>query len=169
VVGSPARYGADFAKITDPFWQQDASSERKAVHQQRLDKFRPQVSKLKGSDALIARYIMNAAQYWYDPHFDSAPFWKDVHLNMSLLGSFFKSFGNYDVRHGTPIQRPILLALGRYDYSVPYTVWETVIRDWFSNLTYSLFDKSGHTPFYEERERFENELVTWLNKIGGGS
>jgi len=59
---------------------------------------------------------------------------------------------------------PIFLALGKYDYLVaPFYAWNT-IRHKFQNLTVSLFEKSGHTPQYEEPQAFDHAVTEWLVK-----
>ena len=55
-------------------------------------------------------------------------------------------FRDYGEGKRTPrVTRPVFLASGRYDYLVPYTMWEGR-KDSFPNLSYNLFEKSGHYP-----------------------
>lgn len=42
-------------------------------------------------------------------------------------------------------------------------MWEK-IRSYFNNLTIRFFEKSGHTPQFEEAEQFNAELLQWLNQ-----
>jgi proline iminopeptidase len=56
----------------------------------------------------------------------------------------------------------VLLALGRYDFiSAPPASWDP-IRPKFRDLTMRVFERSGHTPPYEEPELFNRELLAWL-------
>ena len=56
---------------------------------------------------------------------------------------------------------PVFLGLGRYDYLVaPPRSWNS--RQNFRNLTISVFEKSGHTPQFEEAKLFDQELLQWL-------
>jgi proline iminopeptidase len=59
------------------------------------------------------------------------------------------------------ISCPIFLALGRYDYFNPPHLWEKY-REFASNLTVRVFEKSGHTPQLEEPANFDAELLKWL-------
>jgi proline iminopeptidase len=56
----------------------------------------------------------------------------------------------------------MLLALGRYDYLVaPPSSWDAV-RPKFRDLTVRVFERTGHTPQYEESALFDAELLGWL-------
>lgn len=59
--------------------------------------------------------------------------------------------------------KPIFLGLGRYDFLAPYCLWNS-IRSKFKNLTVRVFEKSGHTPQYEESTLFDEELLRWLSE-----
>ena len=50
--------------------------------------------------------------------------------------------------------------LGRYDYVAPYALWDEP-RQRLSSLTYRLYERSGHTPPYEEPEAFTADLLAW--------
>ena len=56
---------------------------------------------------------------------------------------------------------PILLAHGRYDYAVPYTMWTGVV-DRVPNATLHLFERSGHQTFYEEPAQFAAVARAWM-------
>ena len=56
----------------------------------------------------------------------------------------------------------MFLALGRYDFLVaPPSAWDA-IRSQFRDLTVRVFERSGHTPQYEEAALFDAELVRWM-------
>jgi pimeloyl-ACP methyl ester carboxylesterase len=56
------------------------------------------------------------------------------------------------------------VANGRYDYEVAPQLWEAV-KDKLPNLTYNLFEKSGHYPMLEEQELFDLKLIDWLQGV----
>ena len=64
------------------------------------------------------------------------------------------------------VKIPIHFMLGRHDYQVPF---ECSIQYYdllkAPSKTISWFDKSGHTPMYEEPEVFVRELTNYLKKI----
>jgi proline iminopeptidase len=60
--------------------------------------------------------------------------------------------------------KPIFLAFGRYDFIVaPPCAWDS-IRPKFKNLTIRMFERSGHSPQYEEAALFDLELLHWLKQ-----
>jgi proline iminopeptidase len=61
---------------------------------------------------------------------------------------------------------PVFLALGRYDFIVaPRNSWDA-LRTQFQNLTVRVFERSGHSPQYEEASLFDAELLHWISKCG---
>ena len=56
---------------------------------------------------------------------------------------------------------PVFIATGRSDYVSPPTLWIGKYDD-LPNLTISFFEKSGHTPQYEESELFDMRLIEWI-------
>ena len=59
------------------------------------------------------------------------------------------------------LQAPLLFAHGRYDYTVPYVVWDG-IPPTLPNATFQIFEQSGEQPFFEEPERFTAVLTRWM-------
>lgn len=60
------------------------------------------------------------------------------------------------------LKAPIFLALGKYDFLVaPYYTWDTIASK-FKQLTIKLFEKSGHTPPFEEPELLDQTLLEWI-------
>jgi len=61
---------------------------------------------------------------------------------------------------------PVFLALGRYDYLVPYEAWDDVIQR-LANVHVKLYDRSAHQPPYEQPEEFSADLVEWAATLSG--
>lgn len=107
--------------------------------------------------------LRSGARIWYDPTFDATELWRDVRVIPEMFdyvwGNLFKTL---DITQGlAQVQQPVLLCLGRYDYWNPPHLWEQV-RTQFKDLQIRIFEKSGHTPQYEEAAAFDRELLTWL-------
>ena len=69
---------------------------------------------------------------------------------------------DYDLRPRlSELTTPLFLAQGRYDYATPYHLWEDV-REGIPDLSYHLFERSGHFPMFEEQEAFDDLLIGWL-------
>ena len=58
---------------------------------------------------------------------------------------------------------PKFLALGRYDYNIPYREWDSA-RKTTPNLTSHIFERSGHFPMIEESTLFDDRLIEWLRR-----
>jgi pimeloyl-ACP methyl ester carboxylesterase len=62
--------------------------------------------------------------------------------------------------HLRPLDVPVFLALGRYDYGTPYYLWDEPKTN-FSNLRYKLYEKSAHQPPYEQPDEFTADVEEW--------
>ena len=70
----------------------------------------------------------------------------------------------YDVaRRMSGVRTPVFLALGRYDYVLPYRAWDDR-KEALPNLSYNLFERSGHFAMLEEQALFDKKLIEWINK-----
>ena len=56
---------------------------------------------------------------------------------------------------------PVFLALDCYDFICSYYLWDDY-KDRMSDLSYYLFERSGHWPMFEEQTLFDEKLITWL-------
>ena len=56
---------------------------------------------------------------------------------------------------------PVLAIVGQYDFVVPHFLWDGA-KDGFPDLTFRLFEGSGHTPQLEQPELFLKTLLEWL-------
>lgn len=123
---------------------------------------------LPPEEAFIQSYIRNAARVWYDPRFDCTPLWEDVTINLEMIEHVWgKLFAEIDITEGLEdFDRPVFLALGRYDFIVaPPSSWDPIAPA-FQNLTIRVFEESGHTPQFEEPELFDQELLAWMEEHG---
>jgi len=55
---------------------------------------------------------------------------------------------------------PTLVVLGRYDYAVPYRLWDRFRS--IPSLTFVTLERSAHFPMIEEPQRFDAALTRWL-------
>jgi pimeloyl-ACP methyl ester carboxylesterase len=93
--------------------------------------------------------------------------WQDMTLNTDILYSLYESvFKDYFIfRNERSVPVPTFVAMGKYDYVDPYTLWKGF--DDIRGLTVKVFDKSGHTPQLEESDLFDRELLGWLRESSG--
>jgi len=125
-----------------------------------------ELAKLPPDQAFVRSYIRNAARVWYGPRFDCTPLWQDITINMEMFGYVWgKVFAEIDVTNGLEqFDRPVFLALGRYDFIVaPPSSWDP-LKSKFKNLTTRVYERSGHTPQFEEPELFDGHLLNWMKE-----
>lgn len=137
------------------FFEEDAAEDRKQVLRDNFASLPPDASMRQ---ALFAQTPMR----FFDARLDPAPLFEETSTDLSLLQHIMgKLTPGWDVTVGAESLRvPLLLAHGRYDYTVPYTLWNEVVPK-LPNAKFHLFERSGHQPFFEEPERFAEILMDW--------
>ncbi|NIM52722.1 MAG: alpha/beta fold hydrolase [Gemmatimonadales bacterium] len=169
MIGIAPDLSAARTEATQAYWETSASAERKAVMEENLRRLPDdEIAQLQVSPGqkFIRTYIRNGPKAWYDPRFDSSPLWEGVEINMDMFNHVWgRIFRDIDITRGLEtFDRPVFLALGRYDFLVaPPSSWEP-LRPLFKDLTVRIFERSGHTPQYEEAAAFDEELVRWINR-----
>ena len=75
-----------------------------------------------------------------------------------------EDLGKIDLRDKLPhINIPVALFHGRHDQVVPYTLSEYSAQQ-IPGAKLVTFENSSHTPFYEESQRFNEELLSFINE-----
>ncbi len=134
------------------FFEADASEERKEILRDNLARV-PQ-----GQTGILAQTPMR----FFDARFDAAPLLAGAAFNPAVFAHLLGPLTHdWDVTvDAASLRVPILLAQGRYDYVVPYTVWDG-IPETMPDATFRLFERSGHQPFFEEPEAFAAAVMGW--------
>lgn len=144
------------------FFEADASEGRKRLLAENLSQL-PQAPSLR--QAMLAR----APRQFYDSRFDPAPYFEGARARPEffarLMGPLTAGWSAEPAV--VELEAPLLLAFGRYDYSVPYTMWEEITPD-LPRATLTLFAESGHYPFFEEGPHFASVLADWVRSNGSG-
>jgi proline iminopeptidase len=169
MIGIAPVLGEQTSAEREKYWDKMASADRRAT----LDANWEGIPENEPPDSypgqnFIAAYVRNGPRAWYDPDFDSTPLWKGVELNMDMFNHVWGTlFSEIDISQGlNELERPVFLALGRYDFLVaPPSSWNP-LKPHFQNLTLQVFEVSGHTPQYEEANLFDSELLNWLGETG---
>jgi proline iminopeptidase len=138
------------------FFEEDASDERKRLLRENLAALPENASM---GETLLAQTPMR----FYDARFDAAPLFAESDVKPALLQHILGTLAAaWSVSVGSSSLRvPIFVALGRYDYSVPYALWDGIV-DTLPNATLQVFEQSGHQPFFEEPDRFAETLSKWM-------
>ena len=165
LIGMPPSYSREIAKLQEAFWEADASVDRKAVKKE-LDERLPNATlqSLSPKDAFAMRYVRNGPKYFYDASYDFSWAWVGRDFSAELLARYFTVIlSDYNpepkLLNNTV---PMFLALGRYDYAVPFSMWDGV-KTRIPRLASHLFDRSGHFPMFEEPMLFDERLIAWLD------
>jgi proline iminopeptidase len=157
------------AEAAEQYWNEFASSERKAMMEENLGRLPDEdIARLPVSPGqqFIRTYVRNGPRAWYDPSFDSSPLWEGVDINMDMFNHVWGPiFRDIDITRGLDtFDRPVFLALGRYDFLLaPPSAWDPIIP-FFRDITVRVFEQSGHTPQYEEASAFDRELMQWIHR-----
>jgi proline iminopeptidase len=168
---SPDLAEANTGLMEDNF-QTLADADRIAAEQENMQRASDEeLAALPPDQAFIQGYIRNAARVWHDPRYDCTHLWEGITVNMEIFGHLWgEVFAEIDVTRGlAEFDRPVFMALGRYDFIVaPPSSWDGV-KDSFDDLTMRIFERSGHTPQLEEPERFDEELLQWMASRSRGA
>ena len=156
-VGTPP--SGDMARLaaaSQAFFEADASEARKELLRENM------ASLSEGASPAQAMYAQTPLRF-FDPRFDAAPLFAGADVRpqvfQHLLGALTSS---WDVTaDASTLRVPIFLAQGRYDYIVPYTLWNG-IPETLPDATLRLFERSGHQPFVEEPEGFAAAVTGWM-------
>lgn len=154
------------AGVADEFWESDASSERKMILKQNMEKIaEDELSRMPSKERVVKTYMAMAPKLFYDPTYDLSWIYEVVESNQDIARHLFQViFKDYDIaKRPGRVETPVFLAIGRYDYLCPYFIWDDR-KDILPNLSYNLFEKSGHFPMVEEQELFDKKLIEWIKR-----
>jgi proline iminopeptidase len=169
MIGMAPDLSAASTEAARRYWNESVSPERKAALQENVRRVPDaELAKLPAGERFVRSYVRNGPRIWFAPRFDSSPFWQGVEVNLDMIGYVWgQVFRDIDISQGlTTLDTPVFLALGRYDFLVaPPSSWDP-IRPKFRNLTVRVFERSGHTPQYEEADLFDAELLRWIEEHG---
>ena len=162
LIASSPITGPEIYREADRYFEESVCHERKAALQVNMQKFSE-----SGNQSFVARMLALGPRLWYDENFDASKLWEGVGVNSVGAGIIWRSmFADYNVANALKAMScPIFLALGRYDYFNPPHLWEKY-REYASDLTVRIFEKSGHTPQLEESDLFDEAFFSWLQAKG---
>jgi proline iminopeptidase len=161
VVGTPP--SGDMALVSaksTSFFEEHASEDRKQL-------LRDNLAKLPEGASMGETMYAHTPMRFYDARFDAAPLFAEAEVKPAVLGHIMGTLtSGWSVgAEPSSLQVPILVALGRHDYAIPYVLWDGVVNA-LPNATVRIFEKSGHQPFFEEPEVFADVLSKWMKEQG---
>jgi proline iminopeptidase len=163
MIGSPVLMTSDrYEASASAIWK-TASAVRQKLQNQNWSHL-PDFKKNPQLQPDVENYVAMAPKYWFNPRYDARWIWAGMTIHPDLLHHLFEDiFRNYDMfGKSRTVPVPSYVATGRFDYVIPHTSW--VANRKISNLTVSLFERSGHTPQLEEPNLFDERLLAWLSQ-----
>jgi pimeloyl-ACP methyl ester carboxylesterase len=169
MIGISPNLSSAHARLAEQNWAESVWPERKRAFEERLLALPDEaLAKLPPPERFVQWYIRRDPQAWYDYRFNSSFLWEGVVPNMPLFDYLYGD-ALRSIEPGR-FQKPVFLALGRYDFIVaPPSSWDP-FRGVFTDLTVRIFERSGHSPQYEEAPLFDQELLAWIDRgssLGG--
>ena len=121
------------------------------------------MARLTPDAPLLETILAQTPMRFFDARFDAAPLFAervgDPRLLMHVIGILAPG---WDVTvDSSSLRVPLLIAHGRYDYAVPWVLWDG-IAERLPSATLRVFGRSGHHPFFEEPEEFAAALTDWM-------
>jgi proline iminopeptidase len=139
------------------FFEEDASDDRKRV-------LRDNLARLPPDPSFVQTFLAQTPMRFFDARYDAAPLFLGAdfrpRLLMHVMGSLTPAWDVTVGAHGLRV--PLLIAHGRYDYTVPCVLWDAIAGR-LPSATLQIFDRSGHQPFFEEPDRFVAALTDWMS------
>lgn len=150
-------------KASAAYFERTASAERKASFEKGMKSLMPKIE-AEPEKRFVHYCLCAGAQGWYDHTFDATPLWAGLTTNMQMFDYVWGVvFRDIDITEGLgKLTKPVLLALGRYDYLTgPPELWDNV-KPHFRNVTEVIFEQSAHCPQFEEPKRFNDTFQNWM-------
>jgi proline iminopeptidase len=138
------------------FFEEDASEERKRILRDNLAKLPPGASP---AEVMVAQTPLR----FFDARFDPTPLLAEAEVKPQFFAHLMGTLAPaWDITVGSSSLRvPIFIALGRYDYTVPYALWDGIAPT-LPRATLQIFEQSGHQAFFEEPDRFARSVAHWM-------
>jgi len=150
-------------KASEEYWKREASKERKEIRKRNQEALTEDIlSELTPSEVRKRNYMANMPFFFFDAEFDMSDIWEGVEINNDFSTRFWElvyGLDNTDKLH--LIEAPVLVVSGRYDFWAPYFLWDK-IKASIPDLTFILFENSGHNPMLETPEEFDPNLIDWV-------
>ncbi|MBA7558787.1 hypothetical protein ES708_00396 [subsurface metagenome] len=156
-------WNEEVSKASNEYWETHASKERKRILKQNREQLTGEIlNSVSPGEAMWMTYVANAPMYWYDPAYDCSWLFEDFDVDPDrMMHCLNEELPRFDFTKGEKINIPVFLAIARHSYVCPYYLWDNY-KDKLPNLSYNLFEKSGHFPMFEEQELFDKKLIEWI-------
>jgi proline iminopeptidase len=156
--------GTALEPFSNSHWETNASKVRKEALAKNWRKIsKDSLDRLGTSEAGKLKYILDGPKCFYDYNFRADSLLKNSYWNMAVWNQIFdKEIVGYDISKGNTVNTPVFISQGKYDFMDPYMAWDN-FKSKIPNLSFHVFEKSGHYSLYEEEELFRKELLIWFD------
>ena len=165
MIGTPRLFGTkEFFDSTTSYWN-NAPEERRLLFEEKQNQFKEQIDELTPRQTFVKGVVAEGPKRWHNANFDATESMNRVSFNIDYVRHMFVNlFPSFNLcAPEEELNVPIFVATGKSDYISPPTLWEGPCKD-ISNFTISLFEKSGHTPHFEESQLFNERLIDWIEE-----
>ncbi len=167
IIGMPPHMGPEHIAMAQNNWEESVCPERKAAFERNMMQMPDEkLNQLPKDQWFLQMNFRNVPKSFYNYNFDSTSLWEGVQPNTHVLDQMYLRFAReVDVSQDLEsLDLPVLLIYGRFEYLVaPVHSWDP-LRPKFKNLRVRIFEKSAHSPQYEEASLFDAELLKWLEE-----
>jgi len=149
----------------EELWRSDASPERQAAFERQLWSLPADVfDQVYASSEAFTRYRATVtADTWCQPDVDAQWLWEGITappaVTDHLYGTLAPGWDAATVLR--EIDVPVFVALGRWDYRVPYLSWLRGVAD-VPGVTVHVFDHSAHWIPLEEPDEFADAVADFV-------
>jgi proline iminopeptidase len=166
LIAVPPFLGPALTRTRAEFWAADATAERRATLERNVQRIPDDLlRRLPPRDGFAMRYVRNGPKYFYDASYDFSWAWLGQRVSTELIVHFL----GFDIDPRLRLTSntvPILVVLGRYDYAVPYPLWDG-IEGRIPHVTRARLERSGHFPMLDEPAAFDDAVIHWLETARG--
>ncbi len=163
LVGFTPDYSAKTHQIAHDFFEKKAESKRKELFAQNISQVTEKIK--QEPDRRFVHFCLAAGpKSFYEYDYDATKDWENVTTNMKAIDYLWGVlFRDIDIKKNlNRIKSPTFLGIGKFDFLIgPEYLWDDYKCD-FPLLTFKVYKKSAHYPFWEEPEEFDADLLHWL-------
>jgi len=168
IAGTPGMTAGVMSRAAT-YWDLVASPERKRILAENRARLTEEVlAPLTPSERVTVPYAANGPVYFPDPTYECTPLWEGhEQISDRLLARFLGpqgQFAAFDPEANLPkVVAPVFIGQGVFDFVAPPHIWAGELEK-LPNATYRAFERSGHYPQLDERERFREAVAGWLGR-----
>ncbi len=141
----------------ESFFEKDATDERKSI-------LRENLLALPAGASMGQMMFAQTPMRFFDPSLDAAPLFAGAEARPGFLAHVMgRLTADWDITaNASSLHVPIFIGHGRYDYTVPYVLWEEIAARLPQRASLHIFERSGHHAFFEEPEEFADAITQWV-------